>query len=490
MRYLKLILPLVFCFGLTFSAAADPLERLEKETVRYTLSNGLRVIVYRRAQAPTFHAQLWVRVGGIDEVPGKTGVSHLLEHMAFKGTETIGTKDFSKEKPLLEQLETLMKLPAEQRTDETRKEIERLHDQLSKLWVNNEFSQIYKQRGAVNLNAGTSKDYTFYMVSVPTAAFDLWCWMESERLIRPVFRQFYDELQVVLEERRMRVDDDPDGRLYENLLETAYLSHPNRLPVIGWPSDVARLQVSDLEELYRTYYRPDNMVLALIGDLDANAIRPQLERYFGRLPKPSTPLPVLGNTEMPQEGERNVVVNYDAEPSMMMAYPKPIYPNKEDFQFSVLHTILAEGRSSRLWRELVQRKHRASSVYTTEAPGAMYPNLFIAGGSPQKGVTSEQLRDEIQQMFDDLKVHPVSQAELEAAKRRVKVGLISGLASNYGLARMFAESELIHGNWKAFFEYYDAVSKTTAEDIQHLAQKYLNRPQRTFVEIKRAKKGA
>ena len=254
-----------------------------------------------------FSGHIWVRVGSVDETPGVTGVSHMLEHMAFKGSKTIGTTSYPKEKDLLHRVETLM--DGEQ-TPAKLEELKEVYKELESIWVNNEFSRIYQKRGAVGLNAATGKDYTFYLVSLPNVAFELWCWMESDRLLNPVFRQFYKERAVVGEERRSRVEDDPDGKLYEALLATAFRAHPNRLPTIGWPSDIAQLRTADIEKFYKTYYRPDNMVVALVGDLDPEKIKPVLEKYFGRLPRAEDPLPTVRVVEPPQKGERRAVVEF------------------------------------------------------------------------------------------------------------------------------------------------------------------------------------
>ena len=250
--------------------------------MKLRLSNGLRVLVFPRKQAPVFSGHIWVKVGSVNETPGVTGVSHMFEHMAFKGSEVIGTKDYREEEKLLEKLDALMSGGLD--GPEAMEQAKDLRAKLETLWENNEFSRIYQKAGAVGLNAATGKDYTFYLVSLPSTAFELWCWMESDRLLNPVVRQFYKERAVVAEERRMRVDDNPGGMLYEALLATAFWAHPNRLPTIGWASDLHQLKADDVKKFYAKYYRPDNMVVALVGDLDAETIRPLLEKYFGRIP--------------------------------------------------------------------------------------------------------------------------------------------------------------------------------------------------------------
>jgi predicted Zn-dependent peptidase len=238
-----------------------------------------------------------------------------------------------------------------------------------------------------------------------------------------------------------------------------------------------------MQEFYATYYRPDNIVLSLVGDLDPEKVRPLIEKYFGRLPKASSPLPQVVTVEPKQEGERYGTVKFEAEPSLLMAYHKPTYPDPDDAQFAVLHSLLADGRSSLLERELVQRRQIASSIATSEAPGILFPNLFYVGATPRRGVTVALLRDEIQKVLDRLKTSKVSPEDLEAAKRRVRIDFLKALPSNDGLAEILAQCELLFGDWKAMFISYEQILATTADDIQRLARVYLNIESRTFVEI-------
>ena len=463
----------------------DPFAKLRSGVKRIVLSNGLRVMMYHRDEAPIFAGNTWVKVGGVNEVVGNTGIAHLLEHMAFKGTDKIGTKDYQREKVLLARLEELIPGATAEQLKERDAELKRIYAELETLWIDNEFAKIYNENGAANLNAATAKDYTTYTISLPKNAFELWCWMESERLKNAVFRQFYKERDVVQEERRSRVEDDPDGKLYEALLLTAYRSHPNRLPVVGWPSDLKTLTATANKAFYDTYYRPDNIVLGVVGDIDLEKAEILLEKYFGNIPVKTTPLPQVTNVEEQQQGEREAIVEFDAEPSLMMAYHKPVYPDLDDLYFSVLHSVLAEGRSSVMHRELVRDRHIASSVYTTEAPGELFPSLFVVGGSPRDGVTSAQLRDEIQKILDRLKTQLISEEDLRAAKRRVLVSFLSGVDSNSGLADMLARYEVLHNDWQLLFKMYDVVQKTTPEDLRNLANKYLNVSNRTYVYVKR-----
>ena len=467
----------------TIGVVQGSLERIGQHVEKIVLSNGLRVIVFHRPQAPVFAGQVWVRVGGVDEIPGSTGISHMLEHMAFKGTNVVGTTDSKREAELLERLEKRIKeleSPALSSKDE---QVHQIQTELSKLWEEDEFTHLYQLRGADGLNAGTTTDYTVYMVKMPKTAFEFWCWMESERLVNPVFRQFYKEREVVLEERRTRTDDSPGGKMYEVLLATAYLAHPSRLPVIGWRSDLERLTASATRAFYDTYYRPDNMVIALAGDIDLEQARPMLEKYFGRIPKSDKPLPEVTTVEPDQLGEREAVVEFESNPMFMMAYHKPVFPHPDDAPFTILHELLSSGRSSLLVREFVQRRKIARGVYTSEGPSERFPTLFYVGASPVDGVTSAKLRDELQQAIDRVAEEGFREEDIAGAKRRLRVSFLSNLTSNYGMARLLARSELLWGDWKILLKFYDDLEKVTNEDIKRVLKEYITPSNRTFVEV-------
>ncbi len=467
------------------SNSSKDFQGIRKNVEKFTLSNGLRVLVYKRSFSPIFTGQIWVKVGGVDEVPGETGLAHFLEHMAFKGSETIGTNNYQEEAPLLEELENIQLALQIEETQELKDQLKSVSEKLEKLWKPNEFSKLYKQRGATGLNAGTSKDYTVYLVNLPVSALDYWMWAESDRLINPVFRQFYKEREVVQEERRGRVENNPSGKLYEALLATAYWTHPNRLPVIGWPSDIKSLSASAMRKFYHKHYRADNMVITLVGDIDSSEIKADLEKYFGSVPKGEGPRPRLFISEEEQTGPRESVVYYDANPQFFMAWHKPSWPNPEDAHFAVLHSILSGGRSSVFHRELVQQKKIALSAYSTEAPGERYPPLFLIGAVPIPGVSNQQLAEEMQTILDRYKETLFTAEQVAAAKRRIKVGLLEGLDSNQSIARMIGKAEALWDDWEMVFESYDQIMATTPEDLRSLLRKYSDPEKRTWVRLER-----
>lgn len=461
------------------------LKRLDDGVQKFTLPNGLRVVFFRRTNAPVFAGQTWVGVGGVNEKSGKTGAAHLLEHMAFKGSKTIGTKDFAAEKPLLDEYEALLAAETDKPGSADPQAVKRVTEQLQSLWVSNEFSRIYQRHGSVGLNAATSKDYTMYQIELPSVDFELWCWMESDRLLNPVFRQFYKEREVVREERRMRTDDDPGGRLYEQLMSIAYTSHPYRYPTIGWADDIRKLHTSDTAKIFETYYRPDNMVIVLVGDLEPQVVRAQMEKYFGRLVKPSTELPRVTEVEPEQQAERRGTVSFDANPQVTFGYHKPVYPNPDDMYFSILHSAMADGRSSYLRRELVQQRQLATSVTTSEGPGGLFPSMFLVYATPRTGVSPETVTDEVQSVFDRFAKEPLPDEVFRSSKRRVKVSFLGSLDSNSELAETLGHAELLYGDWRSILKMFDQVEQATARDVQELFRKYLKPSNRTVVTLVR-----
>jgi len=330
MKRLVICLIALFVMGQAYAQQRDGEAHSAFKTVMAKvqtarLSNGLRVLLYRRGFAPVFSAVVAVRVGGSDETLGSTGISHLLEHMAFKGTPQIGTRDYERERVLLAELEELAVREASLSAQE-RSRWQAINAELLTLWVPDQFSREYEKRGATGLNATTDQDQTRYFVSLPRSAFDFWCDIEAQRLLFPVMRQFYQERDVVLEERRMRYEDDPGGKLYELLLGMAYRIHPYRNPTIGYVFDVSKLTATMVANLQRRFYVPENMVIAVVGDVTPETDLPALEQCFGKLPVGPVPArPQI--TEPRQQGERRFTLQERGSPQLMIAYHKPNYPH-------------------------------------------------------------------------------------------------------------------------------------------------------------------
>ena len=483
---LRMLLTFVFTLVVTTSAWAatsesrDALQQLSDRVTRITLSNGLRVLLYRRGAAPLFAGAVVVRVGGSDEAPGETGIAHMFEHMAFKGTPEIGTKDFRREKALLEQLEVLALREPLGEVD--RQEWDRIHAELQELWIGDAFTREFSKRGSVGMNATTDAELTKYFEELPREHFDFWCRMESERLIRPVLRQFYQERDVVLEERRMNHEDNPVTRLYEQLLGVAFLRNSFRNPVIGYETDIRSLTATRLEAFRRRYYVPGNTVIALVGDVDREGDRALLEETFGRFavgPLPKRP----ALTEPPQQGERRVRIEDPATPHLLLAYHKPNYPHPDDAPVTVFGEILAGGRTSPLYREIVQRRKLAASVSYEEAPGVSYPNLSMFSVPAKSAQALPEVVRIIDREISRVQRHGVTPEELDIAKRAMAMEYLVQLESNSELARSLASTEVLFGDYRAGLRWFDEMTQVTSDDVRRVAKTYFTPLNRTVAEI-------
>ncbi len=490
-RQLFLVFTLVL-IGLAYPAAADDSSSALREMISrvqtYTLSNGMKVIFYRRGEAPVFAGAVVVRVGGSDEATGQTGISHLFEHMAFKGSRTVGTKDYASERRLLARLEEIAEVSraGQNLSSEQKKEWDEIHEKLRALWISDDFTVRYEKQGAVGQNATTDKEFTKYFVSLPRSAFEFWCRMESERLLQPVMRQFYQERDVVLEERRMRYEDDPGGKLYEMLLGVAYQRHPYRAPVIGYERDIRSLTARQLEVFRRRYYVPSNIVVSLVGRVDPERDIKIVEEYFGSLPRGEDVVRDIPE-EGSQEGQRRVDLATKASPEVIVAYRKPNYPDPDDPPISVMAEILAGGRTSPLYTEIVKRKQIAASISHDEGPGVAYPNLLMFAATVKAPHAPEALLHAFDVVIERFKRQGPTAEQLEIAKRSIGMEYLGHLSSNQSLALDFATSQLAYGTWKASVEWYDKMMQVTLDDVARVSKQYLLPSQRTIATIEQSK---
>lgn len=464
-------------FFICFSALADDSRNALKGVLdsgeEYTLSNGLKVILLPRKDVPIFSAVLAVRVGGVDEVRPKTGISHMLEHMAFKGTSKIGTKDYQKEKPLLEELETIAARSdsANVLSQSDQKRWIEIHKELSQLWESESFTRELERRGASGLNATTDKEFTTYYIQLPKKSFSYWAQTESDRIVDPVMRQFYQEREVVREERRMRSEDDSAGKLYEKFLETAFKVHPYKNPVIGYDDEIKRLTATELKVFHDKYYVASNMVLALVGDVSENDL-PILEKQFGRISRGSSI-----KRDIPEEPKQTslqqVVVTSPHAPMLAIGYKKPAYPHSDDPKLSLVGSILAGGTLSPLYKSLVEEKGLASAVDYDESPGVIYPNLMFFGVVPKQPHTAKELLAEFNADLNSILAKGFTDEDITLAKRSTSREFVDLLDSNLGMARILAHSSLAYGDWKALLHWFDQAMSVTKSEIEEAARNYL-----------------
>jgi predicted Zn-dependent peptidase len=482
-------------------ASAQDLASFEKRTSMRTLENGLTVILLERHDAPVFSYATFVNAGSAQEVPGITGLAHMFEHMAFKGSDRLGTKNWEAERAALAKVEETYAAYDRARRAETGRDDAKVAE-LEKAWKDaiaaadqyaegDEFSEVVDRAGGVGMNAGTSSDNTSYYFSMPSNRFELWAYLESERFRHPVFRQFYKERDVVMEERRMRTESSPTGRLVEQFLATAFTAHPYGVPGVGWPSDLQTFSATDAAEFAKKYYVPSNMVIAVVGDVNPAEAWPIIEKYFGRLPKAEEP-DSLRTVEPAQTAERAVILRETAQPVYLEGYHRPAATHPDNATYDVIEMLMSAGRTSRLYRSLVRDKKIAAGAGGFNGfPGEKYPNLFTFFAFTTPGHTPDEVEEAIGAEIERLKTEEVPAAELQSVKTRVKAGLVRQLASNEGLAEQLAAYQTLTGDWRELFREVERIDKVTAADVKRVANATFTPNNRTTGRIESvAPKGA
>lgn len=473
-------------------AAAQDVASFEKRLTVHTLANGYTFLILERAGAPVFSFATRVDVGSAQEVPGITGLAHMFEHMAFKGTPRLGTKDYAKEKVALEELEAAYQA-YEQARAQTRPdpaEVERLlkvfkdkQDAAQAFVVSNAFDEAVSRQGGVGLNASTSAEATTYYYSLPVNKFELFAYLESERFLHPVFREFYKERDVVMEERRQRTESQPIGKLVERMLATAFLAHPYKQPTVGYMSDLQRFTMTDAEQFFRKYYVPANMVTAIVGNLKATEIIPVLEKYFGRLPKGEKPAP-LRTVEPPQSAELAVTLRDKAQPFYIEGYHKPAATHPDEPVYDAIAEILGRGRTSRLYTSLVEKQKVAVQAQVGGGlPGVKYPHLFLALAVPARGVSNDTVAQALRAELTRMTTEDVTDEELARFKTRAKADLIRSLDSNSGLASQLVTYHTLYGDWRELFAYVQKMEAVTKADIRRVAADVFKPSNRTVARL-------
>ena len=478
---------------LTVQAFGQGFQAIQDQVTDFTLENGMTFIVMERHDAPVVSFLTYADVGSVNEVKGITGISHIFEHMVFKGTKSIGTTDINAEQRAIENEEELFALILRERDKGDAADKEKL-EQLTNEFieaqnvsreyvVSGEYEKIIEENGGVGLNAGTSADLTQYYYNLPSNKTELWFSLESDRFMNFVLREFYPEMDVIKEERRLRTENNPVGKLVEEFFAVAYKTHPYGEPVIGHMSDLNRINRSQALEYFKKYYAPSNLYAAVVGDVDAGQIRQFAELYFGRIPsgeKPSGYVPV----EPVQNGERRVRTEDPSQPVILIGYHKPDVNHPDDAVYDAISDIIGSGRSSRLYKNLVKEKRVAATAYAlTGLPGLKYPNLFLFLAVPTPGHTTAECEEEILAEIERIQNEPVSGEELEAVKTRAKAAFISGLRSNSGMAQALTTAQVLTGDWRNLFHELEKINSVTADDIQRVAREIFVTPNKIVGEI-------
>jgi predicted Zn-dependent peptidase len=489
------LLTAAFVVGTCFSIQAQKVPVTEK-----TLSNGMRLLVVERHDEPSIAGGWVAHVGSANERPGITGIAHLFEHMMFKGTPTIGTKDYPRdleiiaeqEKVRTEMREEESKLRASYRQgeiddllkpesqSERMKELKQKFDELiarqREILVKNEFDRIYTTAGASGMNAFTSQDMTGYFITVPSNKLELWMWMESERIWHPVFREFYAERDVVFEERRMRTESTPLGKFEEEFEAMFWESHPYHWPVLGWPSDIPAISKAEADAFYATYYAPQNITLILVGDLQAGAAEQMAEKYFGRIPSNHQPVPEVVTLEVKQVAEKRMNAEAETNPQVDIYWHTVAFKHRDSYPLDVLAQILST-RTGRLYKSLVLGSQTATDISVNQ-DSRKWAGLFEVAGEAREGHTPEEVELGIYTELEKLKKEEVPAHELQKVKNNFAAAEFRKLSSNFPIFMLLLQNDGL-GDWREFNEAGPKYQAVTAEDVKRVASQYFSKENRT-----------
>jgi len=490
---------------LAIVAASSLAGDFKIEVEEFKLDNGMTFLVVQRPMAPVFAGYIGVQVGSAYEKIGNIGSAHLLEHMMFKGSQNVGTTNYVAERALMVQEDSVWQLidsasqelpyltvnnpelvaAANAHIEALRKTLDSLSGESSQYVVQNEFDGIYTANGSAQFNASTGYDYTDYYVSLPANRLELWFNLESDRLLKPAFREFFPERDVVSEERRLSVENNSDSKLFEQFIGTAFIAHPYQL-FWEWQSEVHALTRADMEHFFKTYYVPSRMVAAVVGDVQLEEVKQLAEKYFGRLPKGTRPEPIYAR-EPEQRGERRVEVIYEASPAVFVGYHKTAFDHPDEPAFHVLQSILADGRTSRLYQTLVLEDELCLDISADVFPGGtlgdMHAGLFCIYAYPKEGVTTSQVEEGIYRVLDKVATELVTAEELAKVKKRLKADYIWSAYSNMGLAGRLAMAHTLARDWRYGLTLSDRMETVTAEQIRDVASRYLIKSNRTVATL-------
>jgi len=476
-------------------AFATPLVA-DVEPEIFTLDNGMKFILLPRAEEPNNVAVGWVaRVGSVNERPGITGMSHFFEHLMFKGTNTIGTSDAVEDAAFTETERNLRNQMLEivwgtqyerfklgeiddpwdaahdtPQLAAIRKELKATMEAHRDVIVKDEFSSVYQGAGATGMNAFTSEDVTFYINQLPANKFELWCWMESDRLKNSVFREFFSERDVVHEERRMRTESSPTGVFQEQFNSMFWQASPYSWPVIGWPSDLNSYTLEEARRYFDIYYQPSNLIGVVVGDFDLQSAKYLILEYFGSLAPGTTPPPPVPTIEPSQRAPQRMVASVDAQSQVEVRYHGVPFMHKDSYALEVMSSVL-NGKTGRLYKAMVEGSEIAASASFT-VDSKKYAGALSFDATVKGDATPEQLENAWYAQASLLKEELVSAKELEKVKNNVVADQFRQLQSNFYLMIQLGYAEAI-GGWEAINESRVFLLAVTPQDIMDAANKYL-----------------
>jgi predicted Zn-dependent peptidase len=565
-RTLPVLIILAIAGAVLMAPSHPGAQTLEDKVKTFTLDNGMQFIVVERPVAPVLFGAVAFNVGSINEWDGETGISHILEHMLFKGTRKIGTLSYAKEKRYLDREDALAmaiadirheigywrvtiyddfarnltsSLPEEERqrigndklkemtavigvlesrqqlpreaerypaliedggvnyydkyVESKRKQLElaAVQEEHKPLVVKDEFWDTYVREGGRMLNAFTANDMTAYFVYLPSNRLELWMAMESDRLKDPIFRELYQERDVVAEERRLG-ENDPEEALWDSFMAAAFQASPYRRSVVGWMSDIQDITRPDLQAYFHRYYAPNNAVAILIGDVDVKTAHRLATRYFGRIPR-QTAIPPLVTQEPVQKGERRVIVEHTSNPRLLIGYHVPTAPHPDAYPTKALIEILGTGRTSRLYKKIYEELQlTADPPGVSSGPGEKLDNLLIIDATPRSPHTAEEVEQAIYAEIEAIKNAPPTERELQRIRNQTDAQMVRTLGSNMGIAFNIGLTAVMRGDWRAFLDDIEKLKQVRPEDVSFVAAQYLtpeNRTVATIVKVEEKKEG-
>ena len=491
--------------ALVLAAVVGSVDAAAQEVVveEVTLDNGMTVLLLPRPGDPNVAAGWVAKVGSVYERPGITGVAHLFEHMMFKGTATIGTRNIEQDLQLIAELDELKaQIGVEEATlleshrlgqidgpsdpalrsarhQELTEQFDALLSEQSQLLIKEDFSRLYSGQGASGMNAMTSYDFTLYFVNVPANKLELWFWMESDRLLNPVFREFYSEREVVHEERRLRTDSTPTGKFQEQFDALFWQSSPYSWPVVGWPSDLEGITREEALTFFDLYYAPNNLTAALVGDFDPSEAKVLAERYFGRIRRGLRSAPQPRTREMPQLGEKRMIAHADTNPQVSIRYHSVPDGHIDEPALVVLGQML-NGRTGRLYKALVEDQEVATSASGGQA-GFKFEGMFELNGVAKEGRTPEDVEAALYAELERLKTELVEERELQKVKNQNAASTFRELRANFMLMYRLLMRDANRG-WETINSDPPLYEAVTAGDIRRVANTYFE-PENRAVAI-------
>ena len=490
--------------GALAPAVAETSANLPVET--FTLDNGMTFLLVPKPELTTVTAGWVAHVGSANERPGITGISHLFEHMMFKGTHVIGTRNIERDLEIIAEQERIQQqirklteeqkarwrkgeiddpFAAENRTpelEELQKKFDALAEEQASLMVKNEFDKIYTGEGGSRMNAFTNRDMTVYFITVPANKLELWFWMESDRLAHPVFREFYTERDVVHEERRLRTESTPTGKYQEQFEAMFWESHPYSWPVVGWPSDLRAISKQQADDYYDTYYAPNNLTAAVVGNFDPKEVKRLAQEYFGTIPRGSQDPPQVVTMEMEQLAEKQMIAECDCQPQVEILYHTVPFQHRDSYALDVLAELL-NGRTGRLYKSMILDQKIASSASASQQSGK-WEGSFSFYGETKGEATPEALVKAWDEQIARLQDEPIPDEELQKVKNQILASSYRRLSSPFFLMLQLLYFDGL-GDWQYVNTWTDKTLAVTAEDVKRVANEYFKAENRAVARYYR-----